>query len=61
VGGDNSEKSISSLIYNLAFSPKLRILDLTDSSYKCPDRKIADSLAKLLQISGSIEYLILDK
>jgi hypothetical protein len=50
-------KSVNSVIYNLAFSPKIRHIDLSDIAGT--DKDTAEALFKLLNISGSIETLIL--
>lgn len=51
-----SPKGITNLLYNLAFAPKLSVLDLSGSSigdYK----DFVENLQKLISISGSIEYI----
>lgn len=45
------------IIYNLAFSPKIKLLDL--SGNKSTNSDTAEALYKLLKISGAIETLIL--
>jgi hypothetical protein len=52
-------KGINPLIYNLAFSPKIRHLDLSETTGS--DADTAEALFKLLKISGAIETLILRK
>ena len=58
--GDNPAmgKSVNAIIYNLAFSPKIRLIDL--NGMKGTDTDTAEALYKLLNISGSIETLNLD-
>lgn len=51
----NMGKSVNAIIYNLAFSPKIRFIDLESMSSVDPDT--AEALYKLLNISGSIETL----
>lgn len=51
--------SINSIIYNLAFSPRIRYLDLSNISGT--NAETTESLTKLLNISGSIEYLSLSQ
>jgi len=46
------------MIYNLAFSPKVKHIDLT-SCTKSASPETAEALFKLLKISGSIETLLL--
>ena len=48
-------KSVNAIIYNLAFSPKIRLIDL--ENMKGTDADTAEALYKLLNISGSIETL----
>jgi hypothetical protein len=50
-------KSVNSVIYNLAFSPKIRYIDLSDIAGT--DKDTAEALFKLINISGSIESLVL--
>lgn len=55
--GSNSSmgKSVNAIIYNLAFSPKIKFIDL--EGMKGVDSDTAEALFKLLNISGSIESL----
>jgi hypothetical protein len=48
-------KSVNTVIYNLAFSPKIKYIDL--EGMKGTDADTAEALYKLLNISGSIETL----
>lgn len=48
-------KSVNAIIYNLAFSPKIRFIDL--EAMKGTDTETAEALYKLINISGSIETL----
>ena len=59
--GNNRDmgKGVNSLIYNLAFSPKIRYIDISYAA--ATDADTAEALYKLLKISGAIETLILDK
>lgn len=50
-------KSLDTIIYNLAFSPKIALIDL--SSCGTVSRDTAEALYKLLKISGAIESLIM--
>jgi len=57
---DNASVDSSQMIYNLAFSPKIKHIDLTRSctgANKWP--AIVEALFKLLKISGSVETLML--
>lgn len=51
----NMGKSVNAIIYNLAFSPKIRFIDLESMSSVDPDT--AEALYKLLNISGSVETI----
>lgn len=51
-------KSVNTVIYNLAFSPKIKYIDL--DGMKGTDADTAEALYKLLNISGSIETLNLN-
>lgn len=48
---------LNNIIYNLAFSPKIRHIDISDVNKT--DTNTAEALYKLLKISGAIEVLIL--
>lgn len=50
-------KAANAVIYNLAFSPKIRHIDLEGMAQT--DNDTAEALYKLLKISGAIETLIL--
>lgn len=54
--GNNCPGGITSLLYNLAFSPKLTILEL-NQSYISNMNEFVENLTKLVSISGAIEYL----
>lgn len=58
-GNVSMSSSINSIIYNLAFSPKIRYLDLTGTL--STNSETVESLTKLLNISGSIEHLNLSQ
>ena len=53
----NIGKGAESIIYNLAFSPKIRHIDFTGDSLQTADA--AEAVYKLIKISGSLETLIL--
>jgi hypothetical protein len=48
-------KGVNTLIYNLAFSPKIKHIDL--SGMTGTDTDTAEALYKLIKISGAIETL----
>jgi len=52
-------RSVNSVIYNLAFSPKIKFIDL--EGMKATDSDTAEALFKLVNISGSIETLNLNR
>jgi len=49
---------VSQVLYNLAFSPKIRSIDLHDS--QCGSATVAEAIFKLIKISGAIENLNLE-
>ena len=56
-GNPNMGRAINAILYNLAFSPKIRHIDLSDMA--AGSREMAEALYKLIKISGAIEVLIL--
>ena len=55
---DNANLDCMQIIYNLAFSPKIKFIDLT-RVVKCNNAQIVEAIFKLLKISGSIQTLLL--
>lgn len=56
---DNTPFDSSQLIYNLAFSPKIKHIDLSRSCTGANKwTEIVEALFKLLKISGSIETIM---
>lgn len=49
--------SVKTILYNLAFSPKIRHVDISDMG--SANSEVAEALYKLIKISGAIEILIL--
>ena len=49
---------LSSIIYNLAFSPKLTYLNINNCGASASNAQVVESLYKLLRISGSLEILL---
>ena len=49
---------VSSLIYNLAFSPKIKLIDISKNN-QSRNANVMEAFFKLLKISGSIESLIM--
>ena len=47
------------ILYNLAFSPKIKHIDI--SGLKTGNAEVAEALYKLIKISGGIETLLLRK
>ena len=45
-------RGVNTLIYNLAFSPKIRYIDLSNISQT--DNETAEAIYKLIKISGAI-------
>jgi hypothetical protein len=56
--GKNAALDCSQILYNLAFSPKIRHIDMTGNTLSNTD-ETAESLYKLIKISGSIQNLLL--
>jgi Ran GTPase-activating protein (RanGAP) involved in mRNA processing and transport len=50
-------QGLTSIIYNLAFSPKLRTLDISGTSLTSNLTNLTEALYKLLRISASLEIL----
>jgi len=50
--------ALATVIYNLAFSPKIRLIDLASSTSNIAD--VAEAIYKLIKISGAIEVLNLN-
>lgn len=46
---------VSTVLYNLAFSPKIRYIDISELSTSTAE--IAEAVYKLIKISGAIETL----
>ena len=55
--GKNIYLDCSQILYNLAFSPKIRHIDMTDN-LSSNNAETAESLYKLIKISGSIQNLL---
>ena len=48
--------AVNTILYNLAFSPKIRHIDLSDMG--SGNAQMAEAIYKLIKISGAIETLI---
>ena len=46
---------VSTVLYNLAFSPKIRYIDISELSTSTAE--VAEAVYKLIKISGAIETL----
>lgn len=55
----NVALDVSQIIYNLAFSPKIRVIDVTNNIADAHVVPTVEAFYKLLKISGSIETLLL--
>ena len=55
-----SHTGLASIIYNLAFSPKLLSLNISQHSISAGLNEIVESLYKLLRISASLEILLIN-
>jgi hypothetical protein len=56
-GNQNMGTAVNAILYNLAFSPKIRHIDL--SEMQTGTAAMAEALYKLIKISGAIEVLLL--
>ena len=54
-GNPSMSTALENVIYNLAFSPKIRHIDLQDST--ASNKNVAEAMYKLIKISGAIEFL----
>lgn len=54
----SANESINNILYNLAFSPKIRYIDVSNNS-ATNLADFVDNIGKILSISGSIEHLVL--
>lgn len=52
-------QGMASILYNLAFSPKLQYLNIRGGNYTGGFPQVVESLYKLLRISGSLEVIIM--
>ena len=55
--GNNTNKGISSIIYNLAFQPAIKLIDISYNN-TCDVVELASSLYKFIKMSQSIETII---
>jgi len=55
--GNNTSKGISSIIYNLAFQPAIKLIDISYNK-SCDIKELASSLYKFIKMSQSIETII---
>jgi hypothetical protein len=58
-GNPSLGKTLDTIIYNLAFSPKIKFIDLSACGQVSKDT--GEALYKLLKISGAIESLIMSR
>ena len=58
--GENPLLDCSQIFYNLAFSPKIKHIDITGNT-SSNNAQTAESIYKLLKISGSIQNLLLGR
>ena len=57
ISGNNMVKGLSNILYNLAFQPSIKIIDISNNN-TCDKKETATSLHKLLKMSQTIETLI---
>lgn len=56
-GNNYCAKGISQILYNLAFSPRIRKIDISGIYLGGSEADVAESLGKMLRITGSLEEL----
>ena len=59
IPGNNLVKGLSSIIYNLAFQPCIKVLDASNNK-TCELSETAVSLHKLIKMSQTLEYIIIN-
>ena len=57
ISGNKANKGISNIVYNLAFQPSVKILDISDNG-SCDKNETATSLYKFIKMSQSVETVI---
>lgn len=60
-GNRNTAETMNTIIYNLAFSPKITYLDISDITMGKKNNEVVEVLTKLLVLSGSIETIIINE
>eukprot|EP00824_Muranothrix_gubernata_P024053 TRINITY_DN67_c0_g1_i1.p1 TRINITY_DN67_c0_g1~~TRINITY_DN67_c0_g1_i1.p1 ORF type:complete len:995 (-),score=204.69 TRINITY_DN67_c0_g1_i1:1224-3914(-) len=55
----NLNTVVSNIVYNLAFSPKINYLDISDINLSAKTTESEEAIFKLLTISGSLETLLM--
>ena len=60
-GNPNMDYGVNYILYNLAFSPKISLIDISDTVVNQRQDETAEALYKLIKISGSLETLALNR
>ena len=57
LNSNQTQKALSSIIYNLSFQPKIKVIDISENT-SCDKKETAIALYKLLKMSQTIEIII---
>ena len=57
IAGNNMVKGLSSILYNLAFQPAIKFIDISNNQ-KCDKKETSTSLHKLVRMSQTVETII---
>ena len=57
IAGNNMVKGLSNILYNLAFQPSIKIIDLSDNKV-CDKKETSISLHKLIKMSQTVDTII---
>ena len=60
-GNPSMDYGVNYILYNLAFSPRISFIDISDTVVNQRQDETAEALYKLLKISGSLETLALNR
>ena len=60
-GNPHMDYGVNYILYNLAFSPRISFIDISDAVVNQRQDETAEALYKLLKISGSLETLALNR
>lgn len=57
LNGNNMTKGLANILYNLAFQPSIKIIDIS-MNFSCDRNEVATSLHKFIKMSQTVEYII---